>query len=736
MPVRTPLASALCLALYGITYGTGAIAQSGMLEEVIVTATKRAEGLQDIPVTVNAFSAQAIQEAGIENALDVAVLTPSLNINTNTNPFSSRMTIRGIGTAQTDPALEPSVGLFVDGVFLGRTGLGMSDLTDIERIEVLQGPQGTLYGKNSNAGAISVTTKKPNLEETEGYIEAQAGDYSLWRLTASVTGPLSDTVAYRISGSMHERDGYYDNAGGDDLNDADNWNVQGKLLWEPTDELSLLLSAAHVDTDTTCCGADATQTDVVNDALEARGLPRDKSDPFDYDVAVDLDSSFEMESDLVYLTVNYDMEWASITSITSWNDYDYSVTTDPDRSQLDILQLFDDNYDGDSFSQELRLTSEMDGSIDFQIGLFYYDQTIERGDGSAFVRVGEDMIEIAGQQDLPFPAPIAFLTQPGDYLVGDNKLETESYAVFGQATWHLSDVWHLTGGLRWTDEEKDADLYTETFSTSQAAQVLGRSLLDSFATPINETFNRSSDNVDWLVRVSHDLNDDIMLFASASTGSKSGGFNSVSGAPEDRQFDDEDTSSYELGIKSSWLDNALRINATAFYTEVEDYQSQQQLPTGAGTFVSNDGEIETAGLDLQFEAAPLPNLRLSGGLLYMDKYEVTDGPSEGDDLAFTAEYSGNLAATVLFPLGDGNLFWRTDYSYMDDHDNGETEDDRELVNSRLGWRNDNWNVSVWGKNLTDDEYATQTTATFAFSGMDAFFLAPPRTYGATVRYDF
>ena len=258
MRTTKPFVSALVLAIS--ISGSGAFAQSGALEEVIVTATKRSESLQDIPVTVTAFSSETIQEAGIENASDLAILTPALNINVNTSPFNARMTIRGVGTAQTDPALEPSVGLFVDGVFLGRSGLGMSDLTDIERIEVLQGPQGTLYGKNTNAGAISVITKKPNFEEFEGYVEASAGDYSMYRLTASASGPLTDTLAYRLSGSKHERDGFYDNSAGDDLNDADDWNIQGKLQWEPTDSLSILVSGSHIDRDTTCCGADAIQT--------------------------------------------------------------------------------------------------------------------------------------------------------------------------------------------------------------------------------------------------------------------------------------------------------------------------------------------------------------------------------------------------------------------------------------------------------------------------------------------
>jgi len=242
-----------------------------------------------------------------------------------------------------------------------------------------------------------------------------------------------------------------------------------------------------------------------------------------------------------------------------------------------------------------------------------------------------------------------------------------------------------------------------------------------------------------------DINEDTMVFASAATGSKSGGFNTVSGTAEDRQFDDEDTMSYDLGLKSTWWDARLRFNATAFYTEIDDYQSQQQLESGAGTFVSNQGEVETSGLDFYLEALPLPNLTLTAGLLYMHKYEVTDGPDKGLDLPFTAEYSGNLSATLVFPFADGALYTRADYSYMDDHATNVASqgalgpkdiDDRSLLNLKAGWRNESWNISVWGKNVTDEEYASQTATTLLFTGMDAYFLAPPRTYGATLRYDF
>ena len=698
-----------------------------------------------MPIAVNAFNADTIEVAGINNAGDLAILTPALNINVNTNPFAARMIIRGVGTAQTDPALEPSVGLFIDGVYLGRTGLGMSDLTDIERIEVLQGPQGTLYGKNTNAGAISVITKKPNFEKSEGYVEASVGNYSMNKLTASASGPLTQNLAYRLSGNINQRDGYYDNSAGVDFNDADDWNIQGKLQWEATESLSILLSGSRVERDTTCCGADAVQTESVNNELVAQGLSPDSNDPYDYNVKSDADNRFAMESDLLSMTIDYDAGWGAIKSITAWNDYSYRVDQDPDRSELDILTLSNDKFSGDSFSQELRFTASPTDNVDYMLGAFYLEQNTKRGGDAPFVFIGDDIITIGSQQDLPFPLPFNFLVQPGDSLTVDMNQDAETIAFFGQGTWHIGDQWHITGGLRWSDEEKKSDLFSQTYSTAFSNQVLGASFLDSVSTPIDATLERSSDNVDWMLSAVLDISDDSMVYASAGTGTKSGGFQTVNGTADDREFDDEDTTTYELGIKSTLLDARLRINAAAFYSEIENFQAQRQLETGLGTYVSNEAKVETSGVDFQVEAAPMPNLVLSAGLLYMHKYQITDGPEKGADLPFTAEFSGTVAATLVFPLGDGGIYWRTDYSYMDNHTTNvasatqlrdEDYDNRNLINSKVGWRNDSWNVSVWGKNLSDDKYAMQTVLPFLVSGMEAYFLAPPRTFGATVRYTF
>lgn len=736
----------LPFALFFAIYASSPLAQqTNALEEIVVTATKRAQSLQDVPLAVNAFSADTIEVAGINNAGDLAILTPALNINVNTNPFAARMIIRGVGTAQTDPALEPSVGLFIDGIYLGRTGLGMSDLTDIERIEVLQGPQGTLYGKNTNAGAISVITKKPSFEKSEGYVEASVGNYSMNKLTASASGPLTQNLAYRLSGNINQRDGYYDNSAGVDFNDADDWNIQGKLQWEPTESLSILLSGSRVERDTTCCGADAVQTESVNNELVAQGLSPDSNDPYDYNVQSNADNRFAMESDLLSMTIDYDTGWGAIKSITAWNDYSYRVDQDPDRSELDILTLSNDKSSGDSFSQELRFTASPSDNVDYMLGVFYLEQNTKRGGDEPFVFIGDDIITIGSQQDLPFPLPFNFLVQPGDSLTLDMNQDAETIAFFGQGTWHIGDQWHITGGLRWSDEEKKSDLFSQTYSTAFSNQILGASFLDSVSTPIDASLERSSDNVDWTLRAALDISDDSMVYASAGTGTKSGGFQTVNGAADDREFDDEDTTTYELGVKSTLLDARLRINAAAFYSEIENFQAQRQLETGLGTYVSNEAKVETSGVDFQVEAVPMPNLVLSAGLLYMHKYEITDGPEKGADLPFTAEFSGTLAATLVFPLGDGGVYWRTDYSYMDDHSTNVAStaqlrdadyDNRNLVNSKLGWRNNSWNVSVWGKNLTDDKYAMQTALPFLVSGMEAYFLAPPRTLGATVRYTF
>ncbi|MDP4917829.1 MAG: TonB-dependent receptor [Haliea sp.] len=708
--------SAPLTAVLGLTIcATGALADMRMLEEVVVTATKQAASLQDIAVTVTAFSEQAIREAGIRSAEDVAVLTPSLNINANISPFSTRMSIRGIGTAGST-YLEPSVGVFVDGVYLNRSGLSVSDLVDIERIEVLQGPQGTLYGKNTNAGAISITTKAPNTEQREAHLEASAGNYAMQRLNGSVSAPLSDTLAYRLAGNYHQRDGYLENFAGPDLNDADEWNAVGKLLWEPTANASVLFKASRVERDMNCCSPDTLQNPIVEAAMAERGQRLPPNDPFDQKTAQNIPSNFELESTAASLQVEYDTEWGLVESLTSWDDYDVQATQEGSRSVLDIVFL-NQPQSGDSFSQELRFSGSS-AALDYMAGVYYFQQQTRDGDGDVSTIVGADAVPVGSQV---FGPQLGLIAAQGDASFVRNVFETKTLAVFTRASWRLSDRWQLTGGLRWSEEDKDADLEVEVESSALTAQppeslppfvltqlaALGIrppfSFTSSVRPEIDQAFNRSSDNVDWLASLSYDLSPDTLLFASASTGTKSGGFNGVAGTPEEREFDDENTLSYEVGIKATLLDSRLRINSTLFLTEIEKFQTAQQTGQGLGQITTNQGEVEVFGLELQVDALPLPNLTLGFGLQYLDTYEFTAGPDQGQNMPFAAELSGNVSATLAFPLTWGGVYLRGDYSFMSDHltnvaSGAELEakdtQDRNTLNIALGWRDDNWSVSL------------------------------------------
>lgn len=717
----------LCLS----SVSTAALAQ---VQEIVVTATKEEETLSTVPVTVNAFAEETLEEANIESLQDVALLAPSLQVNFASSQFGSRISIRGIGTYQTDPALEPSVGLFVDGVFLARSGLGLSDLSDVERVEVLQGPQGTLYGKNANAGAISVTTKRPSLDGVEGFAEVSVGNFSLVEITGGISTPLSDTLAIRVSGNYKRRNGIFDNSLGSDLSDVGDWNVQGKLFWQPTDNFSVLVSGSHLEIDTTCCGSDATVSDATNAALVAAGFPAEDNEPFDFNVSVDQDSAFELNSELIYISAKYETDFGIITSSTAWDNFTYLTAFDVDRTALDVLRV-EENSGGDSFSQELRFNSDPIGDLEFMAGLFYFNQHTRRGDGTPFAIAGADFITVGSAQGIPFPAPLAFTIAPGDFLRINSTIDTETFAVFGQATWHIGDLVHLTGGLRFSDESKEASLFNETVSTAPST-ALGFSLLDGFLTPIDADLERSSSNVDWLVRASLDLNDSSILFASISTGTKSGGINTSTGQPADREFDDERTTNVELGVKYTSPSRIFRANGTVFYTVVRDFQFQTQLPSGAGLFVSNDAEVEVSGVDFQFEVVPSDNFEISGGALYLHKYEVTEGVNAGEELNYTADWKFNISPTFRFPVGDGELFWRSDFSYTSDHQVTRIRQDRTLVNSSLGWRNGTWDISIWTKNLFDEEYVIEAPETFAFTGTNAFNLGQPMTFGASARINF
>ena len=384
----------------------------------------------------------------------------------------------------------------------------------------------------------------------------------------------------------------------------------------------------------------------------------------------------------------------------------------------------------------------MDGPLQYILGSFFaYEERTRGGEDEGTVELGEDVIPVGGEQTGLGPV-FATLVRPGDTVFFDSKWETTTFAAFGQMTYDFTDDWAGTLGLRYTTEEKDADLFTQPFSTAPTFGT-GNSLVELGFAAVDEDFNRDSDGFTGLANLTWFATDEVMVFTSVSTGTKSGGFNGVAGVGAPREFDDEDTINYELGIKSELFDNRLQLNASAFHTEFTDLQFLAQNPNGVGTFVSNAAEGTSSGVDVSFSAIPWDFLRLSGGVQYLDaKYTDGELDDEGFEVPNAPDWSGNLAATLLLPVAQGVTYLRGDYSFMSDHFTNPTyqvdsdEQDRTLVNVRLGWRNDSWDAAVWVKNATDQAYSIVALTPNANTGTEAQFLAPPRTWGATVRYSF
>jgi iron complex outermembrane receptor protein len=500
-----------------------------------------------------------------------------------------------------------------------------------------------------------------------------------------------------------------------------------------------MLTGSHVDRDDRCCAADAQQTDTFLALLAASGLTVPKNDAYDWKNNADQSSEFTMTSDMAILTADYDLGQAQLTSLSAWNEYEYKSSADADRSQFDILYFVDDKYAGNAFSQEFRLSSNLDGPAQYLAGLYYLHEENKRENPKPFTFLGEDILSVGS---VTFGPRLALVAAPGDNIAATGDWKTDAWAAFGQTTYSFTEEWLLTVGLRYTAEDKSVDGYVKNYSSAPAANIPGiPTFVDLIATPGELDSQLQKDSVTWLTSLRYFVTANTMVFASAATGAKSPGFNAPGAPSGNVEFSEETTNNYELGVKSQLFDDRLKLNATAFHSEFDDLQFLAQLPVGAGTYVSNAAKATTQGVDLGFTALPLPNLILDGGVQYLDA-EYSEGDLERFNVVFAPDWSGSLAATVVLPIAGGNGYLRTDYSFMGDHYTNptyqapETQQDRELVNVRLGWRNDSWDAALWVRNVTDESYSSLAAAPFLLTGMTAQFLQPPRTYGATVKYSF
>ncbi|WP_019960034.1 TonB-dependent receptor [Woodsholea maritima] len=460
------------IALGVTALGTGLISTAAMaqVEVITVTAQKREQTLLETPVAVTAVSADQIEESGIKDVRDLQTLVPSLTIAQFSRPGVTEFGIRGIATSGDNIGLEPSVGVFVDGVYRSRSGAAINDFLSLERVEVLRGPQSTLFGKNTPAGVIAFHTAKPEYE-AGGAAELTVGNNALLVAKGTITGPIvEDTLAFRLDAVRHSRDGFLKNvATGDDVNNRDRYDVRGQLLWDISDNTSVRFIGDYGVMDEDCCAAPFSYHRPQNlAALQFLGATIVRADPFRREVAFDGAVNTEIKTRGLSAEVNHDFGELELTSITAWRGYDDTSRIDADFTDLALTgsRYIDTGYK--TFTQELRIADNNGGNFDWLAGVYYYSQDLTYDSQVPYGAMLRPFMDLATGGAIA-QLESALNVPTGTFLAGElggvkqgltnenYAVDTRSWSVFGQGDWYINDRLTLTAGLRYSKEEKDID---------------------------------------------------------------------------------------------------------------------------------------------------------------------------------------------------------------------------------------------------------------------------------------
>ena len=777
--------------------GAQAYAQDNrQFDEVIVTAQKRAQSLQDVPIAVTAISGADLELSETNTITDLAETVPGFTVNEANRPATSTsISVRGIGTAGNDTALEGSVGVFINGVFRPRSGLALGDLVDIDSLEILRGPQGTLFGKNTSAGAVVLKTKDPVLNEFEGFGEVTLGNFGLQKYSGAVNVG-GENFGVRFSGQLNDRDGFItDTVTGAEYNDRDRAYVIGKALWEPTDQFRLLLTADYASNDDSCCQSvrlSNPNSPVVGlFAALAAGSGAEypvNPDPTSYTTSVNAAPVTDNDDAGVSLEVNYDFGGVDLTSITSVRDFSSFTFNDVDFSGADLVTQGVE-FNVNSFSQELRLNGTFDGfagGVDWLIGGFYSTDDFE---SNADVNIGSDLEPFFTVAFGNNPTLGALYAEQEDAFGQRVDADAEAFALFTHNIISLSDRLDLTLGLRYTDETKNT--VTNPFFNHGVATLpfAGLGLPFSAQHSFDGQFN--DDAFSGTASLGYDLTDDIRTYVSYNRGFKSGGhvfgrdgagqlfapaaapgdeacvfgalaFPGVPGAlppifncqPVDPTFQSETVDSYEIGFRSTLLDGTLKFNATAFLSEFDNFQLNNF--DGFAFRISNAGSATTQGVELESVwLTPLEGLSLQGAVSYIDatfgdevgSLAAGEPVVGGEQIGDAPEWSGTVGFNYEASFGEnitGNL--NASYSFRSESfgstrvasDGSElVVPSRDTIIASAGLQLPHGvGVSVFCRNCADSDEFTFVFNSVAQAGSKDVFLQTPREYGISLRKTF
>jgi len=770
----------------------GAATAQSMIEEIIVTASKRSSTLQETPISVSVTTGDTIDKAAIQDIIGLQSVVPSLRVSQYQSSTNTTFSIRGFGNGANNEGIEPSVGVFIDGVYRSRAGAALSDLPRLERVEVLSGPQSTLFGKNASAGVISIITPVPS-GETGGYIEGSAGNMDYKNAKFLFESAVSEDLSFDISGNATQRDGYFTNiTGGASLNERDRWGVRSQVYWTPNDSTAVRIIADYDSIDEACCGTGNLVNGPTGGAVNLIGGTLVPDSAFSYRTAADIDPFNEVENGGISMQIDVDYGGFVLTSITSQRFSDTFEALDIDFTSAPLTQTSPNDLNVDTFSQEIRLTSTGDGQLDWMVGAFYFDETVDYTSEVIWGPSARNYFDVLvaglgapgalGAVEGGFGLPAGTFFANGTGAKDTFSQDDQATSFFGQFDWSMTEELTVTAGFNYTQVEKDvtvSQVNNNAFAAIPAVYVGALSALQSSLPPVvnlpNGIEDNTSDDSDttYTFRLAYDFTDSINIYASYATGFKASSWNLsrdsgpnavdlaalqaaglTANAPNlaagsGRYADPEESSVYELGLKARF--DRGYFNLAIFDQSIKGFQSS--IFNGTGFDLRNAGQQSTEGVEFDLVYYPIDSLKLglSGVLLDPTFDDFKGGGFGGSDLSGTKpagihDTSLSLSALYDFRLGNNDAYVRADYLY---EDKVKTNDSlpalidaiatREVssLNMSAGMSTQSGlNVSIWGRNVTDDQYMMSVFPTPAQAGSFNNYANQPRTFGITVRQNF